>query len=340
MFSTHVWSPFSHVLCPVYIFYVLYTYFMSIRCILWCPIHIFYDVQDTLYDQYTYFMSCTNILCPIHVFYDVQYTYFMCSTHFMMFRTLYDQYTYFTMSRTLWPVYLFMSISHVLFPVYMFYVQYTYWCPVHIVYVQYTYFVSSTHFMCSTHSVCPVHTFYDVQYTFYVHYTYFMPIAHVCPVHTFCVQYAYFRNCIATKWPKRTELFHCTYASELPVSSVADFTVLYEFVVDRPMCACVCVCVCVLLHTNVLAWVRRILNNISLIRGHQFLVSDCDGRYLNYAMLPLSGLFIPALRISEVYQKQTSYAKVGSFKLLKTKRNVLYIRKQSVPRCKHFPPWL
>jgi hypothetical protein len=28
------------------------------------------------------------------------------------------------------------------------------------------------------------------------------------------------------------------------------------------------------------------------------------------------------------------------FNLLKTKRNLLYIRHQSVPRCKHFPPWL
>jgi hypothetical protein len=26
------------------------------------------------------------------------------------------------------------------------------------------------------------------------------------------------------------------------------------------------------------------------------------------------------------------------FNLLKTKRNLLYIRHQSVPRCKHFPP--
>jgi len=25
---------------------------------------------------------------------------------------------------------------------------------------------------------------------------------------------------------------------------------------------------------------------------------------------------------------------------LKTKRNLLYLKTQSVPRCKHFPPWL
>jgi hypothetical protein len=29
-----------------------------------------------------------------------------------------------------------------------------------------------------------------------------------------------------------------------------------------------------------------------------------------------------------------------AFKLLKTKRNLLYISNQSVPRCKHFPPRL
>jgi hypothetical protein len=28
------------------------------------------------------------------------------------------------------------------------------------------------------------------------------------------------------------------------------------------------------------------------------------------------------------------------FKILKTKRNLFYIRNQSVPRCKHFPPQL
>jgi len=28
------------------------------------------------------------------------------------------------------------------------------------------------------------------------------------------------------------------------------------------------------------------------------------------------------------------------FNLLKTKRNLLYIRNQSVPHCKHFPPRL
>jgi len=28
------------------------------------------------------------------------------------------------------------------------------------------------------------------------------------------------------------------------------------------------------------------------------------------------------------------------FNLLKTKRNMLYMRNQSVPRCKHFPPRL
>jgi len=30
----------------------------------------------------------------------------------------------------------------------------------------------------------------------------------------------------------------------------------------------------------------------------------------------------------------------SGFKGLKTKRNLLYIRNQSIPRCKHFPPRL
>jgi len=30
----------------------------------------------------------------------------------------------------------------------------------------------------------------------------------------------------------------------------------------------------------------------------------------------------------------------SAFKVLKTKRNLLYIRNHSVPRCKHFPPQL
>jgi len=36
----------------------------------------------------------------------------------------------------------------------------------------------------------------------------------------------------------------------------------------------------------------------------------------------------------------TVLAQVSDFNLLKTKRNLLYIRNQSVPRCKHFPPRL
>jgi hypothetical protein len=36
----------------------------------------------------------------------------------------------------------------------------------------------------------------------------------------------------------------------------------------------------------------------------------------------------------------TGYVMHQQFNLLKTKRNLLYIRSQSVPRCKHFPPRL
>jgi hypothetical protein len=34
---------------------------------------------------------------------------------------------------------------------------------------------------------------------------------------------------------------------------------------------------------------------------------------------------------------QNGYAEQAVFDLLKTTRNLLYIRNQSVPRCKHFP---
>jgi len=34
------------------------------------------------------------------------------------------------------------------------------------------------------------------------------------------------------------------------------------------------------------------------------------------------------------------YSSTRNVNLLKTKRNLLYIRNQSVPRCKHFPPRL
>ena len=40
---------------------------------------------------------------------------------------------------------------------------------------------------------------------------------------------------------------------------------------------------------------------------------------------------------SDIQQQKYSTSKIN---LLKTKRNLLYIRNQSVPRCKHFPPWL
>jgi hypothetical protein len=36
----------------------------------------------------------------------------------------------------------------------------------------------------------------------------------------------------------------------------------------------------------------------------------------------------------------TEFRPFSTLKLLKTKRNLVYIRKQSVPRCKHFSSWL
>jgi hypothetical protein len=38
--------------------------------------------------------------------------------------------------------------------------------------------------------------------------------------------------------------------------------------------------------------------------------------------------------------EQTECSETLAFKLLKTERTLLYIRKQPVPRCKHFPPRL
>jgi len=47
---------------------------------------------------------------------------------------------------------------------------------------------------------------------------------------------------------------------------------------------------------------------------------------------------------TEVYLKSLAYCERKliwiSIKLLKTEHNLLYIRNQSVPRCKHFPPRL
>jgi len=54
---------------------------------------------------------------------------------------------------------------------------------------------------------------------------------------------------------------------------------------------------------------------------HKNLTFDLEGRNI---------LFKTALRAFGIIK----------FHLLKTKRNLLYIRNQSVPRCKHFPPRL
>jgi len=92
-------------------------------------------------------------------------------------------------------------------------------CPIHI-------FWSSTRFVCGTHSVCPVHTFYDVQYTHFV-----------SSIHNFVIL-------MPQSDPNAPNFFTVHNASELFVSSVADFTVLYEFVVVHP-------CVCVVTHKRV-----------------------------------------------------------------------------------------
>ena len=38
--------------------------------------------------------------------------------------------------------------------------------------------------------------------------------------------------------------------------------------------------------------------------------------------------------------KAAVYMQINAVTLLKAKRNLVYIRNQSVPRCKHFPPRL
>jgi len=69
------------ILCLIHIFYVQYMYFMMSSTHILCAIYILYDVQDTLYDQYTYFMSISHVLFPVYIFY-VHYTYcMMSSTH-------------------------------------------------------------------------------------------------------------------------------------------------------------------------------------------------------------------------------------------------------------------
>jgi len=46
------------------------------------------------------------------------------------------------------------------------------------------------------------------------------------------------------------------------------------------------------------------------------------------------------IHIHYEYEYEILPSLLRNINLLKTKHNVLYIRNQSVPRCKHFPPWL
>jgi hypothetical protein len=45
-----------------------------------------------------------------------------------------------------------------------------------------------------------------------------------------------------------------------------------------------------------------------------------------------------ALRVSSMLANKTGNVRISNLNILKTKRNLLHIRNQSVPRCKHFPP--
>jgi len=62
---------------------------------------------------------------------------------------------------------------------------------------------------------------------------------------------------------------------------------------------------------------------------------------LNTAVETLSSLTFDLLLIRTGYRLTTkSSVHVGDISLLRTKRNLLYIRNQSIPRCKHSPPRL
>jgi len=68
-----------------------------------------------------------------------------------------------------------------------------------------------------------------------------------------------------------------------------------------------------------------------LVYGTQTLVFSKD----TFMFYCISNVFL-AFSCLFIYNNQSHY----TFKLLKTRRNTLYIRNQSVPRSKHFPPRL
>ena len=82
------------------------------------------------------------------------------------------------------------------------------------------------------------------------------------------------------------------------------------------------------------ATIQRIMLTISMLKQYRLyavcVVSDLEA----------SETFLSSYRVIKFNRKQRMDRIIFLLKLLKTKRNLLYIRNQSVPRSKHFPPRL
>ena len=73
-----------------------------------------------------------------------------------------------------------------------------------------------------------------------------------------------------------------------------------------------------------------------------FLWTNVQSRYLWWTVVRIGkqwGSLHSGLFGIKLHPKDQSPL-IGLLNLLKKKRNLLYIRNQSVPRCKHFPPRL
>jgi len=94
------------------------------------------------------------------------------------------------------------------------------------------------------------------------------------------------------------------------------------------MCVCECECVCVSVNVCVCEC-ECVCVVLSIKEGEQLKYFLQMYVFIKFRM-KIMCLNLP-------YNKSTFNV---YFNLLKTKRNPLYIRNQSVPRCKHFPPRL
>ena len=71
-----------------------------------------------------------------------------------------------------------------------------------------------------------------------------------------------------------------------------------------------------------------------------FFVAKMKIYYLSHSNINLLRAAVPQHIQVNVLQQEAGQQKYYHIKLLKSKRNVLYIRNRSVPRCKHFQPRL